>query len=205
MDKTYWENYYKEHNRPAAPSLFAEAILKEYVSPGFRLVELGCGNGRDSVFFAQNGVIVCGVDQVDAEVKFLNDTYAHDQLGFVAGDFTRLDLGGAFDCVYSRFTLHSVSEEDELRVLEWAYHHLNDGGLFCIEVRSANDPKLQDGERVSKNENIVDGHYRRYVDLSAFTQKLTALSFELVSAEECVGFAPYGDEDPPVIRVVVKK
>ncbi len=205
MDKQYWENYYQEHSFPAPPSLFAEFISREYVQSGMRMIELGCGNGRDSVFFARNGVLVRGIDQAETEIRFLNEKYARKNLEFVIGDFTQLVPSDTFDCIYSRFTLHSVSEEDELRVLNWARAVLNAGGLFCIEVRSVNDPKLQLGERVSENENIVDGHYRRYVDISAFSKKMISLGFEMVYAEESTDFAPYKDENPPVVRIVVAR
>jgi len=202
MDKIYWENYYKEHKRPAVPSRFAEFVLKNHLKPGFRLTELGCGNGRDSVFFAHNGISVYAVDQVETEIQFLNDKFTHKNLKFVVGDFARLSPCDKLDCVYSRFTLHSVSEEDELRVLRWAHSALGEGGLFCIEVRSTNDPKLQSGERISENENIVDGHYRRYINRAVFSKKLEGLGFEVIYTEESTGFAPYKDEAPPVIRIV---
>ncbi|MBI9020965.1 MAG: class I SAM-dependent methyltransferase [Verrucomicrobia bacterium] len=205
MDRTYWENYYKKHSFPAPPSLFAEFVSREHLNPGMHLIELGCGNGRDSVFFARNGVSVRGLDQVEAEIEFLNGKYAHENLEFVAGDFTRLVPSGTCDCVYSRFTLHSVSEEDELRVLKWAHSVLNERGLFCIEVRSVNDPKLQDGDRISPHENVVDGHYRRYFDLEKFKDRLIGHGLKIVFAEERTGFAPYGSEDPPVVRVVAQK
>lgn len=205
MDKEYWMNYYKVHNAPGQPSLFAKFVCEEYLSSGGSLLELGCGNGRDSVFFSGKGLSVLAVDQVESEIIFLNNTYAHEGLAFSAGDFTRLDIEGSFDCVYSRFTLHSVPEEDERRVLKWAYGHLNDGGLFCIEVRSVNDPKLQGGEQVSDNENIVDGHYRRYFDLKNFRARLMDRGFTVLYAEEKSGFAPFGDEDPPVVRVIAQR
>lgn len=205
MDKAYWEHYYKEHAVPAAPSLFAEFVSTEYLEPGMRLIELGCGNGRDSVFFARKGVSVRAVDQVDEEIAFLNNSYAHEKLEFAIENFTKLKTDNIFDCVYSRFTLHSVPVEEELRVLEWANASLVEGGVFCVEVRSINDPKLQEGDRVSDCENIVDGHYRRYLDLHAFKERLLGLGFAVLFSEERTGFAPYGSEDPPVIRVVAKK
>lgn len=205
MDKSYWESYYKEHEKPSAPSRFAEFIAKEYLEPGMKLVELGCGNGRDSVFFAQHEIFVRGVDQAESEIRFLNSTYAHSFLEFIAADFTRLEADVLPDCIYSRFTLHSISEEDELRVLKWAKDSLAEGGILCVEVRSINDSKLQDGERISLCENIVDGHYRRYLKLAAVEKQLIQLGFEVVYAEESINFAPFGNENPPVIRVVVKK
>jgi len=205
MDKTYWENYYRKHSRPDAPSLFAEFVLGHYLKPSARLIEMGCGNGRDSVFFSRNGVQVLGVDQVNSEIEFLNKTYANENLEFGVGDFTRMEVGEMYDCVYSRFTLHSIPEDDELMVLKWVFSSLNEGGLFFIEVRSVNDPKLQEGERISDCENIVDGHYRRYIELDGFFERLSALGFEGVYQAEEIGFAPYASENPPVIRVVVKR
>ena len=206
MDKGYWEKYYATHRAPDQPSLFAQFILSDYLSrEGCRLLELGCGNGRDSLFFARNGMSVLAVDQAESEIAFLEKENSCDNLKFQSKDFTALDIDELFSCIYSRFTLHSIREEEEQNVLRWCYDHVSPEGLFFIEARSVNDPKLAAGERISENENIFDGHYRRYFNLEAFKQRLKATGFSILYAEEKTGFAPFGDEDPPVVRVVAQR
>ena len=55
MDENYWENYYKSHRNPTASSSFAIFCTK-YIQNSKTLVELGCGNGRDSVFLSREEI-----------------------------------------------------------------------------------------------------------------------------------------------------
>ena len=206
MDKEYWDKYYASHRVPDQPSLFAQFVFNDYLSKkGGNLLELGCGNGRDSLYFSRQGISVLAVDQVESEIAFLEKEKTGEHLRFQSGDFTALALDEKFGCVYSRFTLHSIREEEECKVLKWCYDHSLPDGLFCIEARSVGDPKLLAGDRVSENENIVDGHYRRYFNLKAFKGRLESEGFSILYAEEKTGFAPFGDEDPPVVRIVATR
>lgn len=121
--------FYENNNKPFPPSEFAKFVLN-YLEDGKNLVELGCGNGRDSIFFASNKIKVFGIDQVIGEIEFLNKEFQSDNLKFMCLDFTNLYLDYKFDYVYSRFTLHSIDEEAEDRVLTWVLNHLNVDGLF---------------------------------------------------------------------------
>ena len=65
----YWDTYYAERSstRRPLPSQFATFVAGELEGP-HRVIELGCGNGRDSIFFAGNGHDVTGVDGSQAAV-----------------------------------------------------------------------------------------------------------------------------------------
>ena len=208
-DKEYWDEYYATHSKPNDASTFAEFVL-DRLEEGKTLIELGCGNGRDSLFFSKNGLNVVAVDQVDSEIKFLNENYASENITFVAGDFTNLatseeDLikNTQFDYIYSRFTFHSINEAKEDRTLDWISNHL-DGGLFLLEARSLNDPMFKKGDALSDTENFTT-HYRRYMDLDKFTDKLEDLGFEILFEIEDKDLAPYKDDNPYVIRIIAKK
>ena len=62
MDKSYWNKYYSKKLGVQEPSSFAVYALK-MMSDGDSILELGCGNGRDSFFFADNGIQVFALDQ----------------------------------------------------------------------------------------------------------------------------------------------
>ena len=81
-DKKYWSEYYSNNQKPTDASSFA-VFVQEKLEKGKTLIELGCGNGRDSVYFAGHGVNVIAVDQVDDEIDYLNENYAGDNLCFV--------------------------------------------------------------------------------------------------------------------------
>ena len=177
-DKSYWEQYYKKNPNPVEPSTFAR-FTSGFLHPGNSLIELGCGNGRDSVFFAQNNLNVTAIDQVESEMDYLNHKYSLYNLDFKADDFTRLTSDKSYDYVYSRFTLHSINEEAEARVLKWIGSNLKDQGYFFLEVRSINDPMFQKGEKISDNENVTT-HYRRYLNLEDTINKIEKCGLKII-------------------------
>lgn len=206
-DKEYWDNYYATHSKPAVASTFAEFILDK-LEEGKNLIELGCGNGRDSLFFSKNGVKVVAVDQVESEINFLNENYSSENITFLTDDFTNLEKTNHelinetdFDYVYSRFTFHSINESKEERTLKWIAENLK--GLFFLEARSLNDPMFKQGENLSETENFTT-HYRRYMDLDKFAAKLESLGFEILFKIEDKDLAPYKDDNPYVIRIIAK-
>ena len=88
-DKKYWTEYYAKNSTPTNASTFAEFVLPE-LEENKCLIELGCGNGRDSIFFAQNNLNVIALDQVQEEVDYLNENHKEDNITFVCDDFTNL-------------------------------------------------------------------------------------------------------------------
>lgn len=209
MDKEYWSNYYATHREVDKPSLFARYLVEDQrVCDGYSLIELGCGNGRDSTYFHRQGLEVTGVDQVQEQIDYLSRIYANTVgLNFRCADFTRLQGEETYGVVYSRFTLHSVSREQQLRVVGWAYEHLATGGLFCIEVRGKKNELFQRGARVPGDPDayIHDGHYRRFLDYGRFLEQLEEVGFTIVYSAEQKGFAPFGNTDETFIRVIASK
>lgn len=212
-DKEYWKEYYSKNFLPTNPSSFAEFVL-DYLDEGNSLIELGCGNGRDSLFFYKNKIDVIGVDQVRCEVEFLNENYGDDSLIFLNDDFTNLENAQLenksvlaekdLDYIYSRFTFHSINEKKENRTLDWIENNLNTGGLFLLEARSLKDPMYQKGKSLSETENFTD-HYRRYMDYNNIIEKLTNRNFEIIFGVEDNDLAVYKDDNPYVIRIIAKK
>ena len=46
----HWGEYYKKDNAPSFPSPFTEYVANK-LSTEQNILEIGCGNGRDSKFF----------------------------------------------------------------------------------------------------------------------------------------------------------
>jgi len=197
----FWESYYSQNKYPKNPSLFAE-FVKPFLIKNEKLLELGCGNGRDSVFFAKNGVDVIGVDQCSNEIKFLSDEFSSfENLNFFVSDMTDLSLEINPFYVYSRFTIHSIDEQGEDRLLKWVGDNIKVGGLFFIEVRSVKDELFGVGEKVAKNTYQTD-HFRRFIEIETLVSKLESEYFRILYKLEAQGLAPYKEEDPTVIRLV---
>ncbi|WP_052356821.1 class I SAM-dependent methyltransferase [[Clostridium] dakarense] len=206
MDYQYWNNYYNKKIAPIEPSKFAEYVLK-YLEEGKKLIELGCGNGRDSLLFSKHGINVTAIDQSDKSINNLKENNSMDKIEFIADDFikTKLLEKRTFDYVYSRFTMHSISEEEENILLQRVYETLKRDGLFLIEVRSTKDDIYGLGEKVGRNTYIYNEHCRRFIVIEELVDKLKSIGFNIVLADEADNYAIYKDQNPIVIRVIAKK
>ncbi len=205
-DIQYWNTYYSNNLAMDTPSPFAR-FVGERLKKGKNLLELGCGNGRDSIFFARTGMNVTGIDASDASIAELRRKFDAGNCYFICDDFVRSHalFAGQFDYCYSRFSIHAINEKQEKEVLENVYGALKQGGEFFIETRSVNDDLYGQGKKAGKNAYIFDGHYRRFIVKNELEDNARQAGFHIVYSEEKKGFAPFGESDPPVIRMVLRK
>lgn len=205
-NKRYWTKYYKKHREMTTPSPFAEYCYSKYLSNGQEpaLLELGSGNGRDAIYFAKNGINVLGLDIVDEEIRYLNKRKLYKNLLFKCADFSEYIKKDCYDFIYSRFTIHTISNEQETSTLENSYKNLKNGGMLFIEARSVKDDMFAKSSKISETEGETD-HYRRFLIYENFLENVKSAGFEIVESIEAQGLAKHNDEDPYIVRVIAKK
>ena len=211
-DTEYWNEFYKE-NPPASmqESRFARFVAK-YVEKNKTIVDIGCGNGRDSLFFNRLGLNVIGIDASDS-VIFSLKKIERKGLSFICGNF--INEPSIFsdsplpkitaDYFYSRFTLHAIDKKGQDSLIENIYKVLPAGGKFFIEVRCINDSKFGKGEKLEDNAYLFDGHYRRFLVMEELLSLLIKTRFHIKYAEQEKGFAPFNGDDSEIIRIVAIK
>lgn len=204
-NSAYWNQYYKNRVCSEEPSPFAQYV-STLVEPGRRMVELGCGNGRDAVFFAGQGLQITALDmsqEAIAQLRRRNIANAE----FLCGDFvnSHVHQPDSYDYAYSRFTIHSINRNQEQVLLNNLFRGLHPNGKLFIEVRGVKDPLFGKGRQVERNAYFYDNHYRRFIVLDELVASLEQRGFRVEYAQERTGFAPYGNDDPPVIRIVAAK
>jgi SAM-dependent methyltransferase len=206
MYRDHWDSFYAQpHPDLAEPSSFARHCLHR-IPPGSVAFELGCGNGRDALYFARHGLTVMACDMSGVAIDLLRERITGTNHFAVPPTFVQArfrDLGEhpPVDVVYSRFSLHAVDEAEASQALAWAGRTLRPGGALLIEARSVNGDLYGQGVEAGRDAFIFDDHYRRFIRLDELTAELIVLGFEVVEAEEGRGLAVLGDDDPVVVRV----
>jgi SAM-dependent methyltransferase len=152
--KEHWEQHYGERDRVWSGRV--NARLAEVV-PGLpigRALDLGCGEGADSVWLAERGWNVVRVDISDTALQRARSAAeARGVLGRI--DFQQHDLSatfpdGEFDLVSAHF-FHSTLPLDRTRVFLRAAEALKPGGTLLIVDHSEPPPgvsKLDDHHHI---------------------------------------------------------
>lgn len=206
-DEEYWNRYYRDEETEATPSLFARDMYYKYMEAGKELIEFGCGNGRDCLWFCENGIKVTGIDASQVAIKKLQQENTADNCIFICDDFVSAEAiyQIQYDYCYSRFTLHAITEEQETQILFKAYDMLKEDGYLFVEARSIHDGKYGIGQCIEKNAYISEGHYRRFIDLEELILKLEKIGFLIIEKEESGQFAPHKNDNAVCIRIVAQK
>lgn len=200
--EAYWNAYYastRTHVRPL-PSQFATFVAGELAQPS-RVIELGSGAGRDSLFFASNGHDVTGIDASEAAVESCSALAAElrDTATFVAATIdepalaSKIRVTPGSTVIYARFFVHAITDEEETAFLDLAEQLTSTGDRLAVEYRTVRD---------SSGAKVTGRHYRRFVSPSAFNAKAALRGFDVTYAVEGFGFAKYKQDDAYVARAL---
>jgi len=202
----HWNSYYKNIEMTVNPSPFAQWTM-EKITIHSSILEIGSGNGRDSVFFASQGHKVIGLDKSAEGVrvaKKLKKSYSLENIRFFHGmidSYIAANKSKNFDIIYCRFVIHAMPLNEEIELINSVAKILNSGGKFFIECRSINDPLARKGDVISLTERI-DGHYRRFIVFKDLINRLENAGFKIEESYESDGLAVTERDDPVLIRVI---
>lgn len=120
-----------------------DQILRGRIAPGMRVLDAGCGGGRNLVYLMREGYDVCGADQNPAAIAQVR-AMAAQLAPSLAADAFRVDALEAMtfpdahaDVVIMNAVLHFASDADHFeRMLRGAWRVLRPGGLFFARLAS---------------------------------------------------------------------
>ena len=206
-NENFWNKFYKKKLILNKPSNFALFILKFIKKKHKKIVDVGCGNGRDIFFFKKNKIEFFGIELSKSASKLiktkLNKKSEKKKIfneNFVKFNYKK-NIDGEFS-IYSRFTWHSINKKNETIFLNKMSKISNLKYLF-IETRSDKDELCGVGKKISKNEYITD-HYRRFINKNDLLKKIKR-SFKILYIKESKGFSKFKNENPCLIRLIAEK
>lgn len=185
-DKNYWEKFYKNYDNPKCSKFcnFIGCQIKRLEVKN--ILDCGSGNGRDSYALGLN----YNVTGLDTSTYIPEST---ETCTFLCDDFCTHDKD-PYQLIYSRFTFHSITNEQHKIFLESIKKK---GTILCIECRSDKD------ERESKVHG--EDHYRNYINIEYLRGIVEQHDFVIEYIEESKDFAPYKTENPTCLRLIATK
>ncbi|MBV7379672.1 class I SAM-dependent methyltransferase [Maritimibacter dapengensis] len=105
-----------------------------------RVLDVGCGQGRDAIFVARKGHRVVGVDISQNGIRDLRNVAAQESLPIegVVADIASYEPVGFFDIVLIDRTLHMLARQERLTVLGRLLDHVEKQGWVLIADETSN-------------------------------------------------------------------
>ena len=167
------------------------APFLELVAPSGRLLDAGCGAGRDTRFFIERGYVVISFD---ASIGMVRKCQEYPHAYCVHLSFSKIDFREEFDGVWACASLlHRPFEEAKSAVVKLATA-LKPKGIMFVSVRAG------------KGDSGENGRYFQYYD-----DKMVVALFahdprlEVLRAWHSTSLGPDGDQGNEWINVLVKR
>lgn len=152
MSTTYDGKYQREgYYWGKHPSSICYEVLKRMPPDRpLKLLDIGCGEGRNAVFFARNGYQVSAFDLSTIGIEKTKKMAAEAGVSLVAfkADLLEYRLEESFDVLFSTGTLHYIPKELRAEILDNYKQHTNRGGIhvFSVFVSKPFIPRAPDAE-----------------------------------------------------------
>ena len=177
-NQKYWQDFYSR-DHILAPSDFCLFLLENYDISNKEIVDICCGNGRDTYALGIAAKKAIGVDFANEPVNEIGVEFVQSDINDYLSDKSDLSI-------YSRFGFHAFDEQTENCVIDSAKE-------LYLEFRS------------DKDNQFVDDHYRKLIKGNGFLNKLIDKDFTIRYFVESKGLAVYKTFDPYIIRVICRR
>ncbi len=176
-----WESWHRTHSY-ASPSAHAEAELRSFIenlpSEGgdHRILEVGCGQGREAISLARRGYDVVAFDLSSTAISIAqtNARSADVNVDFHERDMSRPlpYQSNSFQGAFAHLSLHYFDDGTTRSIFRELARILIPKGVLYFTVRSIGDRFYRKGERIDENLYCYEGHVRGFFDISHAQQLL---------------------------------
>lgn len=130
--KSKWDNYLFD-----IPNTFAE-----YLKDDAYVLDLGCGTGRDSLYFKEKGFKVKCIDGSVNMCKIASESLGQEVEN---KNYLDIDYKDLFDGVFACASLLHLNNDDLKIVLKKIYDSLKFNGIMYASFKYGNDERYEDG------------------------------------------------------------
>ncbi len=109
--------------------------LKPPIRP-YKVLDMGCGEGKDAVFLAKNGYVVSAFDASENGLEKAKELARQNyvEVNFFKADINEYELDEEYDIIFSSGTLHYLSLKHRERLIQNIKAHTLNGGVHALNV-----------------------------------------------------------------------
>ncbi|QDQ03791.1 class I SAM-dependent methyltransferase [Bacillus sp. BD59S] len=136
----FWDDFYsnREKGVPFFTNKPDENLVnyfeKKLLNPG-KVLELGCGPGRNAIYFAEKGCLVDAVDLSQESIQWATERAKEKNVhvNFIYNNIFDLQIEeGTYDIVYDSGCFHHIAPHRRMNYINLVKKALKPGGYFAI-------------------------------------------------------------------------
>lgn len=143
------------------------------IPPNGKIIDIGCGSGRDAKVFSERGYEVTGIDFSSKMIEVAQEKAP--QADFHVMDMRFLNFDPIFDGAWANASLLHLSKNEFLHVLEKIFQCLKPNGLFFIKLKKG----ISEGLELDARYNNLEKFYS-YHDEQELREVLLAVGFTIL-------------------------
>ncbi|WP_456276385.1 class I SAM-dependent methyltransferase [Bacillus sp. AK128] len=136
----FWNQFYADRNKgvPFFANVPDENVVSYFEKNLFkkgRVLELGCGPGRNAIYFAEKGCVVDAVDLSQESLLWAKEraNERNVRINFIHANIFELDIEeGAYDIVYDSGCFHHLAPHRRMSYVNLVKKALKPNGFFAI-------------------------------------------------------------------------
>ncbi len=224
MEKEYYKAYEKRYKQlheknmsweaDVRTNIIEDTMIKYNINKHASILEIGCGEGRDSKYLLSRNYNVLATDVSKEAISYCKKIDKEHSNNYEVLDVLNCDdFSQKFDFIYSVACLHMlVLDDDRNKYFKFIYNHLNDDGYALILTmgngkteRSSDIRKAWDDiERVHQETGIkvnVATTSCRIVNFDTLTKEIKLQNLKVINQ----GITSIIPNFPEIMYVIIKK
>lgn len=132
---TNYETIYRDSKQALGePTRAFVQFFEKYEIAAARILDIGCGQGRDALFIARLGHEVVGVDLSESGIRDLRQDAKMEKLSVeaIVADIREFTPSGVFDVIVIDRTLHMLTKLEREHVLRQLLEHTHAESFVLI-------------------------------------------------------------------------
>lgn len=140
-------------------------LFLKYLGTSGRILDLGCGSGRDALYFKKLGYVV---DAIDGSEELCKLATQYTKIPVKCMKFNELDMLDSYDGIWACSSLVHIKKKELIDVLKKISKALKEDGILYVALKNG------------IGEETIKGRYFSYIEKDEFENISNSLGFKLI-------------------------